>query len=318
MAHGPTYYDSKGSCIYCGARGVRLTDEHIVPYSIGGSHVLRKASCNACADITKKFEQKVARDLWGIARTSFDAPSRRKKQRPKYLFMPYPNDSTQGMMVSTSEYPAGFVFYKMGRAGLLEGLPETVDVSKFWQMVVIDDHNRREKFHQQNPGKLVLSFRHVPNEFGRLLAKIGYGQVLTALDPSEFRPICLPYILGTKINVSFVVGGSLEEQSPEPNFGYSLKTVAFGTRESLVLMALIRLYANTHAPAYHVVVGDVCGATNVASVIRKLGSGDLRPLAAGLNVDPGEHWLPRTMPLPIWSDSPGVPSQAPPTPPVSR
>jgi hypothetical protein len=310
VPHGPTYYDSKGSCIYCGAQGVKLTDEHIVPYSLGGSHVLRKASCNACADITKRFEQKVARDLWGLARTSFSAPSRRKKQRPKHLFMPDPNDSTQGMMIPTSEYPAGFVFYKMGRAGLLEGLPETIDVSKVWQMVVIDDHNRRERFHQKNLGKLVLTFRHVPNEFGRLLAKIGYGQVLTTLDPSDFRPICLPYILGTKLNVSFVVGGSLEEQHPELNFGYSLKTAAFGTIDRIMLIALIRLYANTHAPAYHVVVGDVAGIVNVANVIRKLGPGDALPFAAEANRNSGEHWVPKTMPLPFWAGDSCVPQMS--------
>ena len=93
-------------------------------------------------------------------------------------------------------------------------MPRPWDISAKWQMVVIDDHKRRETFHQRNPGKLVLTFKHVPHEFGRLLAKIGYGQVLTALDPCEFRPICLPYILGTRFNVSYVVGGSLESNNP--------------------------------------------------------------------------------------------------------
>ena len=150
----------------------------------------------------------------------------------------------------------------MSRAALLEGLPETLDLSPFWEMVIIDDDKRRETFHQQNPGKLVLQFRHVPNEFGRLLVKIGHCQVLTSLDPSDFRPVCLPYILGSKTNVSYVVGGSMEEQTPEPEFGYTLKTVSFGTPERLMLVALVRLYANTHAPAYHVVVGDVSGHDN--------------------------------------------------------
>ncbi|MGO9057259.1 MAG: HNH endonuclease [Candidatus Binataceae bacterium] len=303
MSHGPTYIEPKGSCIYCGARNVRLTDEHIVPYSLGGAHVLREASCDACADITKRFEQKVARDLWGDARTSFGAPSRRKKERPNHLFMPDPNDTTKSMKIPAREFPAGFVFYKMGRAGLLEGLPESVDISGIWQMVVIDDHKRRETFHQHNPGKLVLKFRHVPNEFGRLLAKIGYGQVLTTFDPSDFRPICVPYILGTKLNVSYVVGGSLEEQKPEPKFGYSLKTAAFGMLDRLMLVAIIRLYANTHAPAYHVVVGDVVGPENVANVTRKLGPDAMMLTALPSRADADEHWMPRQMPLPYWLDS---------------
>ena len=117
MSHGPTYIEPKGSCIYCGARGVRLTDEHIVPYSLGGAHVLKEASCDTCADITKKFEQKVARDLLGDARTSFDAPSRRRQQRPKHLYMADPNDVTKRMRVPASEYPAGFVFYRWAVQG---------------------------------------------------------------------------------------------------------------------------------------------------------------------------------------------------------
>jgi HNH endonuclease len=50
MPRGPVQFTSKGACIYCGTTGVKLTDEHIVPYSLGGSHVLRDASCLQCAD----------------------------------------------------------------------------------------------------------------------------------------------------------------------------------------------------------------------------------------------------------------------------
>jgi hypothetical protein len=303
MSHGPTYIEPKGTCIYCGARDIRLTDEHIVPYSLGGVHVLREASCDTCADITKKFEQKVARDLWGDARTSFNAPSRRKKLRPKHLFMTDAADPTQRIRIPAHEFPGGFVFYKMSRAGLLEGLPEDVDISGTWEMVVIDDDKRRNTFHQKNPGKLVLRFRHVPHEFGRLLAKIGYGQILTSLEPSDFRPVCLPYIVGSKTNVSYVVGGSLEDQQPEPGFGYSLKTAAFGTRDRLMLVAIIRLYANTHAPAHHVVVGDVTGPENVAHVVGKLGSGLVTPLPLFIKASGDQHWMPSLMPLPYWSGS---------------
>ena len=76
MTHGSTKIESKGACIYCGAADVKLTDEHIVPLSIGGQHVLLKASCNECNKITSKFELDVARGLWGDARNSYNAPSR--------------------------------------------------------------------------------------------------------------------------------------------------------------------------------------------------------------------------------------------------
>ena len=234
--------------------------------------MLRKASCGRCADITKKFEQKVARDLWGVPRVAFDAPSRRKKQRKKKLSMPDPSGHNKGLEIPAEEYPAGFVFYKMCQAGLLQGLPADVDVSANWQLVVIDDDTRRKNFLSKHPTKqLYLSFRHVPHDFGRLLAKVGYGQVLTQLDPGDFRPICVPYILGHKANVSYVVGGTFKEQVPELNNGYSLMTVGFCSSDRLMLVALVRLLANTFSPAYHVVVGDVIGAERVQRIIEKLG-----------------------------------------------
>ena len=182
MPRGPSYFESKGACIYCGATDSVLSDEHVVPYSLGGSHVLRKASCGRCADITKKFEQKVARDLWGDARVAFYAPSRRKSQREQKLNMLDPSGCGKELFIPAAEYPAGFGFYKMCQAGLLQGLPADVDVPSRWQLVIIDDDQRRKNFLTKYPTrKLSLSFRHVPQDFGRLLAKIGYGHVLTEL-----------------------------------------------------------------------------------------------------------------------------------------
>jgi len=65
MSHGHTRIPTRGYCIYCGATGVRLTDEHVVPLALGGVHILEDASCDTCADITKKFEQDVARSNYG-------------------------------------------------------------------------------------------------------------------------------------------------------------------------------------------------------------------------------------------------------------
>jgi hypothetical protein len=85
MSHGHTRIASRGACIYCGARGVRLDDEHVVPLSLGGQHILEDASCLSCADITTKFERDVARDMWGDARNSYNVRSRRKRKRKTHI-----------------------------------------------------------------------------------------------------------------------------------------------------------------------------------------------------------------------------------------
>lgn len=302
MSHGPTIFDSKGCCIYCGATGIKLTDEHIVPLSLSGVHVIREASCERCAKITTGFERKVARNLWGDARNAFDQPSRRKKSRSKAIAMIDANDQSQSFSISASEYPAGFIFYKMLRAGLLQGLPEDFDVSAMWQFVVIDSEKRRKRFLERHPDKkITLRFQHVPTDFGRLIAKIGYGHILSLLDPGNFRPICLPYILGSKQNISYVVGGTLDDQTPEPEHGYSLSTRVFGRSDRIMLLALIRLYANTASPAYHVVVGDVIGKEAVDRALKKLGPGDSLEAEVGNASRLGaEHWMPTRWPLPIW------------------
>ncbi|MDP1749727.1 MAG: hypothetical protein Q8L22_09720, partial [Reyranella sp.] len=250
--------------------------------------------------MTKKFEQRVARDLWGDARTAFNGPTRRKRERAKHIVIADPNDRQKKLTVPAHEYPAGLVFYKMGKAGLLQGMPENVDLSGLWQMVVIDDDERRRKFLEKHPGKLVLKFRHVPDAFAKLLAKIGYCHMLTMLDLDDFSAICLPYITGEKTNASYVVGGTLDEQRPEPENGYSLSTAVLGNPARLILVALVRLYANTHAPAYHVVVGDVAGTDSVARVIKKLG--DVTTVSPTLS-SPPQHWEPASLPIPYWKSS---------------
>ena len=294
-SHGPTYIESKGICIYCGASGVELSDEHIVPYAIGGQHVIREASCQKCAKITARFEQEVMRNMWGDARVAFDAPSRRKSQRNSLIEMIDPNNSGRALTVPASEYPAGFLFYGMQQAGLLQGLPEDADISGNWRLLIVDDDSRRDNFLSKYPEKkLVLAFWHRPYDFGRLLAKIGYGQVMTLLDPGDINPICVPYILGHKTNVSYVVGGTEESQPSAGNVGYWLRTVGFGDSNRLMLMAQVRLIANTHTPDYHVIVGDVTGGGRIGRVMQKLGNMEISEFnsAQAAPGDPLDHWVP--------------------------
>jgi len=227
--------------------------------------------------------------------------SRRKKLRKTHITLTDPDDPERRVRVPYSEYPAAMMFYKMHRAGLLEGMPDTVDLSKAWQLVAIHDDAKAKAFEKRFGVKLTSKFRHVPDSFARLLAKIGYCNTLCLLDPGDFRPICLPYILGEKGNPSYIVGGSFDIAEPEPNVGYNLKTVAFGDGQRLMLLAEIRLYANLDTPTYHVVVGDVSGPANIAVVLGKLGEITIAQIASGADTsETQDHWMPRVWPLPFW------------------
>lgn len=284
-----------------------LTDEHVVPLALGGVHILEGASCHGCADITKKFEQDVARELWGDARTSYNAPSRRKKQRKTHIMLSDPDNPARKVKVPFSGYPAAMVFYRMHRAGLLEGMPETVDMSKEWQFVAVHDDAKAKEFMKRYGMKVPSTFRHVPESFGRLLAKIGYCHMLTLLDPGEFRPICLPYILGEKRNASYIVGGSFDIAPPQPHNGYVLNTLGFIEMGRLMLLAEIRLFSNLHTPTYHVVVGDVRGIEKIEALLKRLGPINVtgpRNMPASPESSPLDtHWIPRAWPLPFWAAS---------------
>ena len=200
-----------------------------------------------------------------------------------------------GRAIPVEEYPAGFVFYKMRQADSCRDSQQTLTclgVGNWWSSTMTGEEGSSSR--AILPKHCTSDFRHVPDAFGRLLAKIGYGQVLTQLDPSDFRPICLPYILGREANVSYVVGGTFDDQAPQSGIGYSLETAGFGTVDRVVLVALIRLLANTWAPAYHVVVGDVVGVDSVRRVAEKLEI-IVEPLQSGPNATPGSHphWVPK-------------------------
>ena len=192
------------------------------------------------------------------------------------------------------------VFYKMGRAGLLEGLPDTVDVSNRWQFVAVTDDVKAKAFPQKFGVPLTAKFRHMPESFARLLAKIGYCHLLTVLDPGDSAH--LPALHhGRPEESSYVVGGTFEIAEPE-TVGYRLSTLGFGSPERMMLVAEIRLSANTFTPTYHVVVGDVFGMEKVAAMDRKVGEITVAPAATWTSAVKQEHWMPSVWPLPFWTN----------------
>lgn len=69
-----------GQCIYCLAVN-DLTDEHIIPFGIGGTWVLPAASCLGCSTATSQFERRLLRGAWAPIRAAIDTPTRRRHPR---------------------------------------------------------------------------------------------------------------------------------------------------------------------------------------------------------------------------------------------
>lgn len=302
MTHHTIRIDSKGKCIYCNATNVKLTDEHILPYFIGGKHVISDASCVECAKITTRFERDIAKGFWGDARTSYNAPSRRKKKRKKYIFLHNQYNPQLKLKIPYSEYPAPMIFYEMGTAGFLLGKPENMDHSSNWKFKAIVDQKKLGNFEMKYPGQLTAKIQFNHDSYARLIAKIGYGQIMWSLDPGDFNPICLPYILGEKSNLSYIVGSRKNIPEPKKGLGYEMNSISCGTSEYLVLIAEIRIIADNHTPIYHVVVGDVFGKDNVRNVREKLVASTAVVIPDNASTAQPHndelHWMPRVWPLP--------------------
>jgi hypothetical protein len=78
-----SFHPSVGRCIYCGSTSGELTEEHIIPYGLGGELVLADASCSKCATITSQFETEVMRYHLLDVRAYLNLRTRRKSKRPK-------------------------------------------------------------------------------------------------------------------------------------------------------------------------------------------------------------------------------------------
>jgi HNH endonuclease len=77
-------YPTPGQCIYCGDKS-NLSDEHIIPFALGGNFVLKDSSCKKCAEPTSKFELTCLRTMYGPLRLLYELPTRRRKKSPEKL-----------------------------------------------------------------------------------------------------------------------------------------------------------------------------------------------------------------------------------------
>jgi hypothetical protein len=115
-------YGPIGRCIYCGSPGGAkgLTDEHIVPYSLGGRAELLKASCCECAKETSRLELYLARSIFWELRVHAGAPTRRQfpDELPAKIVI---GDATMQKVVPVADHPFFLLAPVWMPAGILRG-----------------------------------------------------------------------------------------------------------------------------------------------------------------------------------------------------
>lgn len=204
--------------MYCGETRCELTDEHIIPLSLGGRLQLYEASCKSCEDITKKFEQVVARTIFHPFRTYMQFPTRRKKERPSSFRVRIENrdGSIDHAMLPADLHPSPAIFVTWGFPRLLGG--NSRDDGKMechYIMYIPDKSSIRKSFERLNAMEFEQpSFHALP--FARLPAKIGYtfGIYKACITPSPLSQ--LPYfIIGRSDDYFDFVGGEPADENEQ-------------------------------------------------------------------------------------------------------
>lgn len=173
--HGTVHLEPVGSCIYCGANE-GLSDEHIVPFALGGRLVLPQSSCSSCAKITSEFEQKVLRGFMLEARTTGGFPTRRPKKRPRSLPLEIGRDGVfQTVELTPNSHPGLLLLPLFAPPGVLVGR-ETGTGVVITGMETLGFGKHPSQVAQETKATTIRSTASLDvTSFARLLAKIGYG-----------------------------------------------------------------------------------------------------------------------------------------------
>jgi hypothetical protein len=96
MSDAPIHrFPSVDQCIYCDQTGPDLTDEHVVPFGLGGNLILPNASCKACARETCRLEGRLLRGHWWPHRHRLNLRSRRPREQPADFPLVRENDGLE-------------------------------------------------------------------------------------------------------------------------------------------------------------------------------------------------------------------------------
>ena len=264
-------FPSPGECIYCGARAddVELTDEHIIPFSLGGNVEILKASCKPCAAITSDLELHLGRKVLWDHRVHAKMPTRRPKDRPETLSarVSVGFGKEQILHLPIQDHPYFLPMPIWGLPGALTGaLPSALFPQEMVHLFYNIPPNIRETLNLSD-GEIaqivVPDLKIDSHKFARAMAKIAYCQAVIVYGLRGFRRLAITdIILGKYTCVPYFVGCETKNPPP-PTGGKGLHMVDFRNvfiGGMALIVGSVRLFAHSGTadhgmPLYRVVVG---------------------------------------------------------------
>jgi HNH endonuclease len=252
------YYPAVGKCIYCGETrlppGVpRFGDEHIIPFSMGGTLILQEASCKRCEKvINRQIETPVTSQEWGDLRAKRKFPTRNKLKRKKRTHVRVRAIDGSLMRLPLADHSTPVLTYKFSQARILSGLPRLLD-DMSWSAAVLASHDEelamRRKYPEWDKTHRIVAR---PYPFARLLAKIAHGYAVAEYGTSRldaFTPLTTDIILGQSDDYFYTVGGSWDIHPAIPGGDHITDiSVRFVAPNRALLIIDIRLFSQIETP----------------------------------------------------------------------
>ncbi|WP_143325590.1 HNH endonuclease [Caballeronia sordidicola] len=245
-----------GRCIYCGATGVNLTNEHIIAEGLGGVALLPKATCDTCKDITSKIETVCLRGPLGNIRLGAEV-KRKKKNKPRQLinykiFVQNPDGSEREVdlsKLSKDELPTYFYYpLPVNPPAILTGLPVDEQIEM-----------RSRHFHKDTQARLLalghkgyIEAAYDERPYLSMLGKIALGFVVAQYGLDAFIPLVQDLALGREEEPLRYIGRCYEG---EEGYSDAMHEYMFELIDEHFIAVRLRLFGTYGLPTYKIVVG---------------------------------------------------------------
>jgi hypothetical protein len=267
-SHPDKVYAPARKCIYCGSHE-GLSDEHIIPYGLGGQWILPKASCPRCASVTSAFEGTCLHPMFGPFRMYYDFPTRRRGARPKTLPLKVKRRSGDDWTFAEVEqevYPFLILFPHYTLPDAISGLTsERRDsaTKRHWIRGVSFRYglfvHLEELARTLGVVEIMPTAKVQTHEFSLLLAKIAHAFAVAELGGNAFHAFLPAMIMDADTSNSANYVGGLPAVEPRSS---NLHEVFFDSgvcTEPDIIAVRIRLIASAETPTYYVAVGRARG-----------------------------------------------------------
>jgi hypothetical protein len=261
-----------GFCIYCLPAKVSndLTEEHIVPLSLGGNLILPDATCPSCRDITAAVTGYCCERIFKSLRVHQEFPSRRRR-RPTELNVIAGSDPNVAPIrsVSVADHP-GFLWLPVftGAPGILIGSKPGDLFNAMAQIWTGTEAEERVAALKKQGFENALPYAEFElGKFTRLLAIIAHSYAMAHYRRlGDWRPLLIPLIKGADINAAYLIGGAVppvDSMLPPigPNSLHQLISDTKVVNNAEYIIVQIRLFShlNPLPPIYTLVAGKIEG-----------------------------------------------------------